>query len=405
MGTPAATCCAVKAIAGGGVNMVSRGLSLAILASANVLLWLGSHALPLWLLVIFAFLVSATLLLLVSAKPAEPANTSSEPSPENASAPHELDGQLNLIEQVIQKWGGNLQLVIAQSTQGGNQVAQSLADIAGGLHATIDSSRSASGEAGSDSLGGLVDAARQRSQEIAQVLAEIVSHRQIIIDEVASLTTFSAELRTMAEDVGKISSQTNLLALNASIEAARVGEFGRGFAVVADEVRKLSLLSAQTGLRMTEKVEIINAALERTRSSTLELGAQDVQKGKSALQLLDASVQDFSQAAGQLATINHDMQLHGKQVEGDLNTSLIAMQYQDRVCQILQHVGNDLQLMHGHVQALRDAVRQGQSLPVASPAEWLRRLESTYTTLEQAALHKGGSQQAVAASNGDVDFF
>jgi methyl-accepting chemotaxis protein len=389
--------------------MVSRGWGLAILASANVLIWLGSNALPLWLLVLFSFLVSATLLWLVSTKPAEPAHTTPEHSQERANAPHELDGQLGLIEQVIQKWGGNLQLVIAQSTQGGNQVAQSLADIAGGLHAAIDSSRdssrSATGEAGSDSLGGLVDAARQRSQEIAQVLAEIVSHRQVIIDEVASLTTFSAELRTMAEDVGKISSQTNLLALNASIEAARVGEFGRGFAVVADEVRKLSLLSAQTGLRMTEKVEIINAALERTRSSTLELGAQDVQKGKSALQLLDASVQDFSQAAGQLAAINHDMQLHGKQVEGDLNTSLIAMQYQDRVCQILQHVGNDLQLMHGHVQALRDAVRQGQSLPVISPAEWLRRLESTYTTLEQAALHKGGSQQAVAASNGDVDFF
>ncbi|WP_160309879.1 methyl-accepting chemotaxis protein [Chromobacterium subtsugae] len=333
------------------------------------------------------------------------------PREETASASHAshagqgpADENLALLEAVIQRWMGNLQLVLEQSTSGSNQVAATLSAIAGSLHATIEASRSAATDIGADSLDKMVSDAGMRSREISHVLSEIVSHRQLLIDEVSKLTTFSVELRAMAEEVGNISNQTNLLALNASIEAARVGEFGRGFAVVADEVRKLSQQSAQTGIKMSEKVETINAALEQTRQSTTSLGAQDADKGNGALGLLDASVQDFSAAAGRLAEINQKMQSDGSQVERELHASLIALQYQDRVSQIIQHVANDLERMLEHLRQTREARKIGGEPPAISSQEWMKRLESTYTTLEQAALHQGAGTKA-QASQGDVDFF
>ncbi|OHX19422.1 hypothetical protein BI344_18415, partial [Chromobacterium sphagni] len=314
---------------------------LAALILAFLSAWLG------WLII-----SAGGLALLFAIKPAAVADAghiSQEPPPDAAEA------SLALLEAVIERWMDNLQLVLAQSTTGSNELASTLTAIANGLHSTIEASRSAANDIGSDSLSNMVRDAGLRSQEVSHVLSEIVSHRQLLIDEVSKLTTFSSELRAMAEEVGKISNQTNLLALNASIEAARVGEHGRGFAVVADEVRKLSQQSAQTGNQMSEKVETINAALEQTRQSTTSLGAQDADKGNGALDLLDASVQDFSSVAGRLAEINQKMQTDGSQVERELHASLIAMQYQDRVSQILQHVASDLQRMLEYLQQVREA--------------------------------------------------
>ncbi|OHX10668.1 hypothetical protein BI347_19275 [Chromobacterium sphagni] len=363
---------------------------LAALILAFLSAWLG------WLII-----SAGGLALLFAIKPAAVADAghiSQEPPPDAAEA------SLALLEAVIERWMDNLQLVLAQSTTGSNELASTLTAIANGLHSTIEASRSAANDIGSDSLSNMVRDAGLRSQEVSHVLSEIVSHRQLLIDEVSKLTTFSSELRAMAEEVGKISNQTNLLALNASIEAARVGEHGRGFAVVADEVRKLSQQSAQTGNQMSEKVETINAALEQTRQSTTSLGAQDADKGNGALDLLDASVQDFSSVAGRLAEINQQMQTDGSQVERELHASLIAMQYQDRVSQILQHVASDLQRMLEYLQQVREARKNGSEPPAISSGEWMKRLESTYTTLEQAALHQGSGAK-VQTSQGDVDFF
>ncbi|UTH73251.1 methyl-accepting chemotaxis protein [Chromobacterium sp. IIBBL 290-4] len=384
--------------------MENRGKPLLILAALCALAALATAFVSGWLGWAIAGAGGAALVALYPfAAPAagqEPAVVLSA-----AAAPSGHDDNLDLLEQVVQRWSGNLQLVIEQSTSGGNQLAGTLTGIANGLHATIEAARSSTDDVDSNSLEKMVSDASQRSKEISAVLSEIVGHRQQLVEEVGRLATFSSELLSMADQVGRISNQTNLLALNASIEAARAGEAGRGFAVVADEVRKLSQQSEQTGKQMAEKVEAINGALEQTRQTTTSLGSQDADKGSNALTLLEASVRDFSQAAERLAQINEKMQTEGAQVERELHASLIALQFQDRVSQIVQHVASDLERMHEHLQAVRRARQSGGAGPVVKPQEWLRRLESTYTTLEQAALHKGAGGGKPAASSGDVDFF
>jgi methyl-accepting chemotaxis protein len=371
---------------------IFAGLSLAAVAA---LVWISP-----WLGWLILVLGGGGLLLLQGGGDApEPLLASPE------SAPAEDDDSLELLQQVIERWEGNLQLVIEQSVSGGNQLAGTLTGIADGLHATIEAAGSASSDAGSISLEQMVADASLRSKEISSVLAEIVSHRQQLIEEVTRLATYSGELLSMADQVGRISNQTNLLALNASIEAARAGEMGRGFAVVADEVRKLSQQSEQTGKQMSEKVVEINGALEQTRQTTTSLGAQDADRGNNALGLLDDSVRDFSAAAEKLAQVNQRMQTEGSRVEKELHASLVALQFQDRVSQIVQHVAQDLKHMLDHLEAVRAARRRGEKGPQVHARDWLKRLESTYTTLEQAALHKGSGGGKPSASSGDVDFF
>jgi methyl-accepting chemotaxis protein len=246
--------------------------ALAALATAFVSPWLG------WLLASAASLALLAFYPFVPADAGLPAAQAVHPQ---AAAPLD-DDSLALLEQVVQRWAGNLQLVIEQSASGGNQLAGTLTAIANGLHATIEAARSSSDDIGSDSLDQMVRDASLRSREISAVLSEIIGHRQQLVEEVSRLATFSSELLGMADQVGRISNQTNLLALNASIEAARAGEAGRGFAVVADEVRKLSQQSEQTGKQMAEKVVEINSALEQTRQTTTSLGSQDSDKGNNA---------------------------------------------------------------------------------------------------------------------------
>jgi len=81
----------------------------------------------------------------------------------------------------------------------------------------------------------------------------------------------------MATSVEELAAKTNLLALNAAIEAARAGEEGRGFSIVADEVRKLSMLSAETGLKIRERVQDISAAARRAGDGASKMEASDSQ--------------------------------------------------------------------------------------------------------------------------------
>lgn len=85
----------------------------------------------------------------------------------------------------------------------------------------------------------------------------------IIDSEMATTTKNVEEIKSMVQDLTKVSSKQNILALNASIEAARAGEAGRGFNIVAGEMGKLSSTAAGKYAAIISKAEEIDVSLKK----------------------------------------------------------------------------------------------------------------------------------------------
>jgi methyl-accepting chemotaxis protein len=191
----------------------------------------------------------------------------------------------------------------------------------------------------------------------------------------ANVTAVADETRTlraMASEVSSIAAQTNLLAINAAIEAARAGESGRGFAVVAAEVRKLSQRSAETGSFIASGVDKAMATMEKTMQGARQSTEQD----KLAVTLCGQIVEDVLKHVRQLGASADTMQEHGLLIRSEVEKLIMALQFQDRVGQIMDCVNNDIARMQTALQQLpQDGVPEGD--------EWLEKLAKTYNMAEQ----------------------
>ncbi|MEN9656915.1 MAG: hypothetical protein RL571_380 [Pseudomonadota bacterium] len=370
-----------------GCNLLSATLTIVIAGMLN-LPWLAALYLPLGML--FTRLVHAQ-----APSAIEPLTNKCATGP--TPLPH-------LLTAVTPIWRGNIELARRQSEEAGNQLGHTLRDIAVDLRATMRESRGESSDNhnGQHNLNQLIDHVRERINSLTHILAQTSSHREELINQVTNLSNFSSELDSMAKGVAAIANQTNLLALNAAIEAARAGEAGRGFAVVADEVRKLSTLSAETGKQMSIKVAAIDHALRDAGKKAANISTSESQQTGMALQLLNESLSDFTSATQQMAQSNSNLQAQGNKVEQELNQTLVALQFQDRVCQMMAHVEQDLSHLEDYLAAL--IIAPADSPPTLSLADWLARLRSTYSTQEQAALH-GGSPTKPSTAAGEPEFF
>ncbi|WP_409420753.1 methyl-accepting chemotaxis protein [Pseudaeromonas sp. ZJS20] len=218
-------------------------------------------------------------------------------------------------------------------------------------------------------------------------------YKQELQETVSALGAQLNELKAMAASVQKLASQTNLLALNAAIEAARAGEAGRGFAVVADEVRHLSGASGETGREIDLKVEGLTRAIEATIAASDNLARTD----EKNLSLLDHTASEVTARLGQEVDELQDagLRLRGLSLASEeaISQIMVKLQFQDRVCQILEHVESDI----GQVQ---------EDLASWEPSEldshaWEQRFRQRFTTDEE---HHGRARVGSSAS-ADVTFF
>ncbi|MBW4049433.1 MAG: chemotaxis protein [Proteobacteria bacterium] len=284
------------------------------------------------------------------------------------------------------------------------QLSRRFSGLYGSLEKAVQASQEAA--AGHGGQSGIVEVFNQSESDLDGVLSRLraaFEKRNAAMTQIVSLSDYAASLEHMAKQVSALAAKTNLLALNAAIEAARAGEHGRGFAVVADEVRNLSKLSRMTGEEMSEKVRTINTAFQTFVHDAQQSHSQE----KDFLADSDASIRQvlgrLRDMTGGLTNSSDILQQESQKIGEEIAQVLVALQFQDRVSQILAHTRQSLDRLNEEVsQFLRTSQQEGAaSIDVAA---YMQRIANGYTTQEQRLNHTGVATTEVQ-DGGDITFF
>jgi methyl-accepting chemotaxis protein len=307
----------------------------------------------------------------------------------------------SLCLQVFPIWRRQVETTRLQTETATTDLASNFSNLVVRLTHSFSSNASSSTE--KNSIESTFSFAEKSLQGVIGSLQTTQHDRAAILDEVRMLTSYTEELKRMAAEVDAIAGQTNLLALNAAIEAARAGEAGRGFAVVADEVRKLSSLSSATGKNMTEKVNVINNAVNNAfavaEKATLDDdGIMDRAEGS-----IKEVLSSFGTTVKELAQSKKVMQEEGLHIQHEIEQMLVSLQFQDRTSQILAQVNKSMEELGQTMEQAHSNQHLGKAFTEKDVSQWLNKMEKGYAMLEQRSNHD--SHHAKSAPVEDITFF
>ena len=202
-------------------------------------------------------------------------------------------------------------------------------------------------------------------------------------------------LARLAKEVQGIARATHMLGLNAAVEATRAGAAGGGFAVVAHDIRALAAQSRQAAVQMVKEVDGVQQRLATARSRGADTSLDDEDLALRSEVNARAVLRALLGSMGDVARSSRTLQEAGRKAQADIDDILMSLQGHDRVNQMLQSVITDI----GRMSAWLDG---GSDEAAASAAEWLERLDKTYTMEEMRSTHHG--TKAVEAQTA-VEFF
>ncbi len=283
-----------------------------------------------------------------------------------------------LLSDIFPVWQQHTDLVKAQTEQAVLQLTSSFSSVLEEFDlAGIGGNMTQTELAGDSSTSiGLLGLCERELKPVVLSLTNVIEGKDALLGDLRSLAKETLELQTMAAEVRSIAAQTNLLALNAAIEAARAGESGRGFAVVAAEVRKLSLRSAETGKQIGVRVDQIRAIM----NTTLKSAEQSMVHDKEAVSLSSELVEHVLSHVRQLATSADEMQLHGLVVRREVEKQLMALQFQDRISQLLDGI-------LGNIELMRLTLTQADADALPSTEDWIHALNENANMADQHYRH------------------
>lgn len=308
-----------------------------------------------------------------------------------ATTVDENDGKAELLHSILPVWQNHIVSVKSQTEAAVNQLIVSF----GSLIRQFDEA-GFGGQSGQEQSAqhattiNLLNLCRQELQPVIDHLHEMIQSKNELLEGIRGLAESTADLKDMAHSVGVIAAQTNLLAINASIEAARAGEHGRGFAVVAGEVRRLSLMSAETGKTIAERVNQITNTVKTTLKTAQKVNERD----RASLNKSGQVVKDVLGHVQNLGDAAETMRSQGVVIRNDVENLLVTLQYQDRVSQMLAVLDRD-------ISKLLLAIDEGKGLP--STSDWMTELETYYTMKDQQHSHVQSRAAAATAEPQDAD--
>jgi methyl-accepting chemotaxis protein len=261
------------------------------------------------------------------------------------------------------------------------------------LDSAVAASQQVSGEGGRELVSTMEDGKRQLLTVI-EVLTGIRDSRAVLIEEIRALGGFTNDLREMAETVEKIALSTNILALNAAIEAAHAsGEVGRGFSVVAQEVRHLASASRNTGREIGRKIDHINDSLKNILGVNEQVTMREAAAVKESEDRINKVLDHFGGMTGRLLSSADQFRRDSEVIKDEIMESMVQLQFQDRVSQILAHVVQTIDELSELAGSLDNSGAAGEGR--AAAREYLVKQAQSYTTDEQRRIHEGETATSV----------
>ena len=316
-----------------------------------------------------------------------------------------LAGQVAFGEQVVPVWKGHI-----ESSREQMEVAiNALSDRFGGIVDKLDDAlRTAALETTSidDQDAGFLALFSRSEQELSAILEAqkaAASSMQRMIEKVQGLDSYIVELQSMAGDVAQIAHQSNLLSLNAAIEAARAGDLGRGFAVVAKEFRTLSNKSGETGKQMAEKVGVISAAIADACQVVQDSAEAREARAQASQETITRVLSDFNGITGALQRSSSLLKKESIGIQSEVNQSLVQLQFQDRVSQIMTQVNKSIDSLPTILREQLSDYQQTHQLERLDSESLLRDLQKSYVMADQHVIHQGGKVEQKTAT--DISFF
>jgi len=234
--------------------------------------------------------------------------------------------------------------------------------------------------------------------EVVDALRAIQHSRNQLGAQIRGLVAYTDELHKMAAEVDLIGFRTNMLSLNAAIEAAHAGESGKGFAVVAQEVRSLSNAARDMSKQITKKVGLINESLQQIGTTNEEVAARDDLAVQSSDERIRAVLTRFEVSTAALSNSADRSRRESAAIKDEICESLVQLQFQDRVSQILSNVMRSMDEV-GRDGAQATTIEES----MAQARKHAERMQSGYATKEQQLNHQG--IQTTAIEHSAVTFF
>jgi len=310
----------------------------------------------------------------------------------------------SLCVDVLPVWSRQIDLARTHTEESTVALANRFVSLSQGMEKAVKLSQGVEhGE--SHDLVELLNGCHSELDSVIASMRSALDGKQALLHEVRELSHHTDSLKMMATHVGEIAAQTNLLALNAAIEAARAGEVGRGFAVVADEVRKLSNMSAESGKKISQVVETVNKAITTTLQASEEYARQDAVMVRNSEQVIANVLNKFENAAKTLDNSAEVLRQESLVIGGEIAEVLVALQFQDRVSQMLTHVRSDLRKLVQYLESHEQILAQGKKPEQIDARVWLNELSRTYTMPEQKHAHDGTDPGAATNKSDDITFF
>lgn len=319
-------------------------------------------------------------------------------------------------QQAAEIWKNQIEQLRKDSETDVDDISTQFLNVTSRLNTAMDlfrqtiSARSNQGqEMPIDGSSSMEDQVRESLSAVTDSIQAMLISKNEVVEFIKPLSEHTKSLTTMATEISKIASQTDLLALNAAIEAARAGEQGRGFAVVADEVRHLAVNANESGIKIIQYANEINRQVILTLEQAEARSATDSARMEQAHESIQSVINKYQETEKTVSISANVIVGISKEIQSDIDTAIVSLQFQDRSSQILGNMSNNIKTFEAGLSTAFDCMALEEYDQAASTLIDLEQMKESYTTESEKMIHGAVSGEDYDDSknqqSGEISFF